>query len=131
MDTEKKLNSKEKLAQELQEVEWDSQGDICERLKEMIQKAKDGYYSDYDSPIATPCIQLVKDLAELGLTELANRAKGGEFGATQEEVDQWYEREGKQIALEICGGNQEIADALFGGSKEEIEAKEGIKGFDI
>lgn len=125
------MNSKEKLAQALQEEYYDAQGDICEKLKEMIQKAKDGYYSDYDSPLATPCIQLVKDLGALGLEELKVRAMNGEFDATKEESDAWYEREGRAMALEVTGGNEEIADALFGKTKEEVEAKEGIKGWDL
>ena len=41
-------------------------------------------------------------------------------------------KRGQSISLEIAGGNEEIADALFGKlSKEEIESKEGIKGWDI
>ena len=132
------MNSKEKLAQALEEELVKYKGEtviadnITRRINKMIILAKEGYYSDYDSPLALPCIQLVKDLDALGLTELSDRAKDGEFDGTIEESDAWYEREGRALALEVAGGNEEIADALFGKlSKEERESKEGIKGWDI
>lgn len=126
------MNSKEKLAQALQQ-------EFENRLKtrglfslfQMIQKAKDGYYSDYDSPLELPNLQLKKDLEALGLTKLIQRHLNGEFDATKEESDAWYEREGRAIALEVAGGNEKIADALFGKTKEQVESKEGIKGWDI
>lgn len=127
------MNSKEKLAQAISEAkrkeEEVNQHVIPARtrtLNMMIQNAMNGYYSDYDSPLATPCIQLVKDLREMGLTELVNRAKEGEFDATKEESDAWYEREGKQM-IEESG----LPKELFGGTEEEKEAKEGVKGWDI
>jgi hypothetical protein len=127
----KKMNSKEKLAQALQqEFENRLKTRGLFNLYQMIQIAKDGYYSDYNSPIATPCVQLVKDLDFLGLTELSKRAKEGEFDATKEESDEWYKREGRALALEVTNGNEEVADALFGKIEEEKEAKEGIKGWD-
>lgn len=129
------MNSKEKLAQALEEALVKYKGEtviadnITRRINKMIILAKDGYYSDYDSPLTTPCIQLVKDLDALGLTELSAKARDGEFDATEEESDAWYEREGRKLALEVVGGNEEIADAIFGKlSKEEKESKEGIKG---
>ena len=125
------MNSKEKLAQALEEVQkQEIPGSLTwNRIGMMAKKAKEGYYSDYDSPLTTPCIQLVKDLDALGLTELSAKARDGEFDATEEESDAWYEREGRKLALEVVGGNEEIADAIFGKlSKEEKESKEGIKG---
>ena len=94
------MNSKEKLAQALEEVQKQGiPGSLTwNRIGIMTKKAKEGYYSDYDSPLATPCIQLVKDLDSLGLTELADRAKEGEFDATKEESDAWYQREGRALA---------------------------------
>jgi len=68
---------------------------------EMIVAAEQGYYSDYESPLDTPCIQLVNDLRGLGLEALARRAMNGEFDATKEESDAWWEREGQQLATEM------------------------------
>ena len=63
----------------------------------MIERAKNGYYSDYDSPLEMPCVQLVNDCHKLGLTNVTERAKNGDFDATKQESDEWYEREGKQL----------------------------------
>ena len=124
------MNSKEKLAQALEEVQKQGiPGSLTwNRIGMMAKKAKEGYYSDYDSPLATPCIQLVKDLEALGLTELSARARDGEFDATEEESNAWYEREGKHLVAEMPKGMQKLFERPF---KEEIEAKEGIKGWDI
>lgn len=119
------MNSKEKLAQALEETYRNT--DQCPPLGHMIQKARDGYYSDYDSPLALPCIQLVKDLDALGLTELKTRAMNGEFDATKEESDAWYEREGKQMIQE----SGLPLDLFVRPEEEEAESKEGIKGWDI
>lgn len=85
----KPMNSKQKLAAALREAKAPDG---------MIQAAEDGYYSDYDSPLDTPCIQLVHDLIANGMIALADRAKEGEFDGTKEESDAWWEREGKDIA---------------------------------
>lgn len=61
-------------------------------LKEMSEKAATGYYHDFLSPLATPCMQLAEDLAGAGTpTALALRARHleGEFDATVEESRDW------------------------------------------
>lgn len=100
---EKVMNSKEKLALALEEVKrnWDDNLRYGLKLNDMIKKAREGYYSDYDSPIATPCIQLVIDLTEIEAYDIADRAKEGEFDATKEEADDWYNREGKHIMKQL------------------------------
>lgn len=135
----KKMNSKEKLAQALQayrnhvvkqlnnKENVDFTVEQMEILNTMIQRAKEGYYSDYDSPLTLPAVQLIRDLQEIGALTLVEVAKSGAFDATKEESDAWYKREGRQLALEVTGGNEEIADALFGETKEQTESKEGIK----
>lgn len=60
------------------------------RLSDMIAKARAGYYDDFKSELATPCLQLVADLKALGLDDLADRAKNGEFDATLEESERWF-----------------------------------------
>jgi hypothetical protein len=67
---------------------------------DMVIRAVGGYYSDYDSPLATPCIQLVVDARAAGLEDIARRAMAGEFDATREESDAWYEREGRRLVKE-------------------------------
>jgi hypothetical protein len=61
-------------------------------LHEMADKAATGYYHDYLSPLAAPCIQLAEDLAKVGTPEalaLRKRHLNGEFDATKEESDAW------------------------------------------
>jgi hypothetical protein len=126
----KTMNSKEKLAQALLKYRKVFSPKDVNKIDDMIKKAEDGYYSDYDSPLPTPCIQLIKDLTEIGATSLVEMAKDGEFDATEEESNEWYKREGRALALEVTGGNEEMVDALFDKTEEEKEAKEGIKGWD-
>lgn len=62
------------------------------KLPEMAAKARTGYYHDFLSPLATPCLQLAEDLAAAGTVEaMALRARhlNGEFDATKEESDDW------------------------------------------
>jgi len=68
---------------------------------EMITRAIDGYYHDYQSPLAFPQMQLVKDLLDLARTPatpatsrpllraLAGGVKAGDFDASAEEADDW------------------------------------------
>lgn len=61
-------------------------------LPEMAAKAMTGYYHDYLSPLAMPCMQLAEDLAEAGTPAalaLRSRHLNGEFDATMQEGDEW------------------------------------------
>jgi hypothetical protein len=87
---ENKLPTTERLARAL-EVANDS------RLAQMIERARDGYYDDYKSKLATPITQLIHDLRSLGLEALARRAMDGEFDATLEESGEWFESEGRHL----------------------------------
>jgi hypothetical protein len=76
------MHSKDKLAGELNKV----------GLHEMAAKATTGYYHDFLSPLATPCLQLAADLAAVGTPAalaLRERHLNGEFDATKEESDEW------------------------------------------
>jgi hypothetical protein len=66
-------------------------------LAGMIEKARAGYYDDFKSPLALPEIQLVQDLIALGRRDFAQRVVDGEFDATLEESNAWWEAEGKYI----------------------------------
>jgi hypothetical protein len=96
------MKTKVRLAQDLKEhgaPDW------------MIRKAIDGYYDDYESPIATPCIQLVIDLNLAGLLDMANEAKNGKYDGTKEEADAWLAKEGQDLL------DTKTFQALFGGEK--------------
>jgi hypothetical protein len=65
---------------------------IKAKLPEMAAKAATGYYHDYLSPLAMPCLQLAVDLAAAGTPAalaLRTRHLNGEFDATKEESDEW------------------------------------------
>lgn len=76
-------------------------------LPEMAAKAATGYYHDFLSPLAAPCMQLAEDLAKAGTPEaLALRARhlDGEFDATTEESDDWAaSAEGKAAFAQLIG----------------------------
>lgn len=69
--------------------------------QEMIERALNGYYDDFESELEMPCVQLVNDLKEAGLSDLAERAMNGEFDSTREESEAWYQKEGKDIIKEM------------------------------
>jgi hypothetical protein len=86
------MHTKDILAAELIKAE----------LPEMAAKASTGYYHDYLSPLAMPCLQLAADLAAAGTpAALALRARhlDGEFDATKEEGDEWMASPDGQSAL--------------------------------
>jgi hypothetical protein len=63
----------------------------------MVKNARNGMYDDVESPSTTPIGQLVRDCRKAGLEGLAQRAIGGEFDSTKEELEAWYQREGKHL----------------------------------
>ncbi len=71
-------------------------------LDDMAVKAAEGYYHDFLSPLATPCLQLASDLYRVHTPEaLALRARhmNGEFDATKEESDAWAKGPDGQAAF--------------------------------
>jgi hypothetical protein len=71
-------------------------------LAEMADKASAGYYHDYLSPLATPCLQLAADLQEIGTPAamvLRARHLNGDFDATEDEAKDWEHSEDGQDAL--------------------------------
>lgn len=70
-------------------------------LPEMAEKAAEGYYHDYLSPLDFPCMQLATDLEAVGTPEadnLRSRLYDGDFDASQEESDEWANSpEGQEI----------------------------------
>lgn len=96
--------------------------------REMIQRAVDGYYHDFLSPLDFPEIQLYKDLRELAklpatphgsrplLLALAQRVTEGEFDATKDEAEAWAaSAEGQETFRQLA------ADATFGGIVRDLE----------
>lgn len=86
----KKIPTSEKLAKAL-EAAHDS------KLSDMIKRARQGYYDDYNTSIQFPIIQLVRDLEAAGYPEIAERARNGEWDAQRWEAREWFQNEGKRL----------------------------------
>lgn len=63
----------------------------------LIKNARNGMYDDFESPEINPIMTLVQDCRCAGLETIAQRAIGGEFDATNEESEAWFQREGKDL----------------------------------
>lgn len=81
-------------------------------LQQMAARAEAGYYSDFGSPLATPCIQLAHDLKAVGAEAVLARHMNGEFDATREESDAWAASPEGQEAMSSFP--PEVRKALFG-----------------
>lgn len=91
------LHTTEKLARAL-EAENDP------RLASLIERARQGHYHDFLSPLPTPEFQLMADLTALGHTALAERVKEGEFDASKAESEAWgASPEGQAAYSELTG----------------------------
>jgi hypothetical protein len=104
--------------------------EIPDMPREMIQRAVDGYYHDYLSPLVAPEIQLVTDLRELAskpatprdsrplLRALAQAVIDGEYDATKEESDAWAASpEGQETFRALRD------DVVFGGMVRDMEGR--------
>lgn len=87
------MHTTEKLALELDKA----------NLSIMAQKAREGYYHDFLSPLAAPCMQLADDLRIIGTPaamSIRDRHINGEFDATTEESNAWAEGPDGKAAFE-------------------------------
>ena len=73
----------------------------------LIDRAKRNLYHDFKSLSGTPIIDLVNDLTEAGLTQLADRARDGEFDAGKEEAEEWAASEEGKRTIKKLGKPQE------------------------
>jgi hypothetical protein len=91
------MHTKDFLANELQKI----------GLTDLSEKARSGYYHDFLSPLDTPELELLNDLALVGTPEamaLRQRAMAGEFDASSEESDEWAKsNEGRETFSELFG----------------------------
>jgi hypothetical protein len=67
----------------------------------MIQRAREGYYHDFMSPLDLPTIALVDDLAKIGpkAQKLRSRVMAGDFDATDDESEEWARSDEGREAL--------------------------------
>lgn len=73
-------STKKELVQELFKIiKADGGHPQAYLIGNIAAQAQKGYYHDFESPLATPKIQLVSDLRGVGLQDLAKRVIDGEF----------------------------------------------------
>lgn len=85
------MTTKDRLATELESAsapDW------------MIKNARNGQYDDFESSCPNPIMRLVSDARTAGLDAIATRAVDGEFDATEDEAEAWFQREGKDLFRE-------------------------------
>lgn len=68
------------------------------KMRALIKRARAGYYSDFQTPIAAPKATLVNELVSLGHDDLARQVQVGAFDDSREEGEAWL-REGGAAAL--------------------------------
>lgn len=72
---------------------------------DMIQRARNGYYDDFKSPIAAPEAALLADARKAGLDSIAQGVMEGRWDATREEADEWARSpDGQATFQELLGG---------------------------
>lgn len=59
--------------------------------KWIIDKARQGYYDNYVSPLRFPINSLVEDLISVSMFKMAHRAMDGDFDGNKDEVAAWAE----------------------------------------
>ncbi|MCI0526365.1 MAG: hypothetical protein L0Y56_02785 [Nitrospira sp.] len=89
-DAEEK--SGEKLAKAIEE--WDP------KERDLIKRAREGYYSDFWGALPFPKVTLVDELRQIGAWKLVERVMEGEFDDTDQEAYDWYDKEGFKIFRE-------------------------------
>jgi hypothetical protein len=100
--------------------------------RQMIQRAVEGHYHDFLSPLTFPEIQLVADLRELAalpatprdsrplLRDLAGQVINGEFDATPAESAAWAASpEGQETFLQL------LDDVAYGGMLRKMRDGDG------
>ena len=80
------LPTKERLARDIEALARACQDP---ELAPMIRKAREGWYDDYESPEATPQMNLVADFQRMGYEGMARKAMSGKWDGTKAESDAW------------------------------------------
>jgi hypothetical protein len=85
-------------------------------LPQMAERAASGYYHDFLSPLATPCIQLAADLDAAAKTNsaaasLRKRHGNGEFDASKAEAEEWAQTpEGRALHEGVMAGRLSLRE---------------------
>jgi hypothetical protein len=73
--------------------------------EEMVQRARDGYYDDFKSPLAMPEVQLMADAQAANLPSIVDGVRDGRWDSTREEADEWARSpDGQKTFRELLTG---------------------------
>lgn len=74
-------NTKVDLVKDLQPYlkKFENQSVKKKKLFALMERAQQGYYHDFDTPLAAPKMQLHQDLLELGLTVQDRKMQNGDY----------------------------------------------------
>jgi hypothetical protein len=84
------VKTKERLAQRLDQA----------GLHDLAWQAREGKFSDFESSLEMPKVELVRLLKKSDLLTAETVAKEvmhGDFDDTKEEADEWFKREGRDL----------------------------------
>lgn len=99
--------------------------------RDMVRRAREGYYDDFKSPLTFPEMTLVEDLRRVAanrslprsvrqeIEKIAQRVIGGEFDATAEESAAWAASpDGQETFRQLAD------DVVFGGIVRDMQRGE-------
>ena len=70
-------------------------------MTDRIGLAREGYYDDFKTPLATPLVTLYTDLMAAGHPAMAQRVVDGDFDSSREEAEEWFRREGHKLLPQL------------------------------
>ena len=81
-------------------------------FEDLAKRAEADEFHDFLSNHPVPALLLMEELEKTGNKELVERHLNGEFDASLEESEEWWQREGKQMAETHLG--PEMVKKVFG-----------------
>ena len=108
--------TRDKLAAELRKVAAMASPANADKYEAFAKRAETGEFDDYATPSdaahVCPIMQLHSELTAAGLTKFAARVANGEFDATREEAEEYWNSPEGQADLKFLSPEMRIA--LYG-----------------
>jgi hypothetical protein len=110
------MRTRDKLAAELRKVAEQASPANAAKYEAFAKRAETGEFDDYATPsneaYACPIMQLHDELQRAGFTKFAVRVANGEFDATHEEAEEYWNSDEGQADLKLLPPQMRIA--LYG-----------------
>lgn len=106
------MRTSDKLAAELRKVAERASPENAAKYESFAKRAETGEFDDYADTYDCPVTQLHNELVAAGFTKFASRVANGEFDATREESDEWWNGPGGLEARSHL--SPEVAAVLHG-----------------